>query len=1441
MKTRKNRHTRNRTSRRRMKGGTHEDDIALIERFLRPINAELVAANEGQKYQLEALSKVLDGIVPREPDIAKFAKILKEYPIPPALGQRLQATLTEINTAKIRRPGTLGQPFLLSLAQRFQSELSEILPIVAGNPPGRKANIDWFPSLQKLHRISKDYAISREPTQGARINAKFERVDTASKKDARDKRQDEAERKLLESIGEFSGGTLSTWFDRVKRLVDVPSMLREQAIADIWKIVPPGMPPGLTAELHSIFDRHTAFLSAKEFDAPLAAPLAAPEAKPSRPGRKVYVPPSSSDEPVPAAAAPPLPASPPGTPSLRGELQAEPKELPALSPSGPAPGLGIPESVEVAPRVARHAYKTSKPAITTAPIAATPALSPLAPSDTDTAPPMVSPPSQARVAPDYTSAAVPLPTDVERGAAPAPSGREPLPARGDDAEVVVHEPLPDSAEGQAAPPRLPVRQPGLLEGLTSMLPSFLSSPAPASEVRAAPPQPAVSQPGRADIPEYTAQPGPSTASQLPLPPPTRFNPLDRKFTPPAPKPYNPFQSYPVPPLASVTSAPFASPGTYAPFSFLAPGTQTLDAAGLTTQATPISGLYANEKEFGTKSLCERLHPKLYQILKTGQFNGKSITTLLNEPGPELQAFFAEIKFDVAAKTLMGHPITEIYKACHPDRTIADPNLTTIFQTLQALYNYTGAVEPVQSIADKIRGKPVESIPDEIKSKPAENIIYLKAAAPLEAPGLKPERPDKKAPLIGPPIGDLSKTLKKGDRLRERKITTDPISGMAMQPLILTVVGDYDAKTQRIEVKYRDKSFFPPVNEILEEFYVIRQPVQKRLFKRGDRVIIKEPRNINDFPLPIRGIVQESTCNDPFYATVQQDQEVGSQYVKIICDKGGRYHEQYEDLIYVGPTTRLVSRNPGEAPPQPTPVVPLEQSVTPQRRGQLADTRPSFVQLPPASIDCEGRLQLMTDQAKTCEENLKRVKADLEAALAAHAAETAKLQGDLGASKEALRRMEGVKNGLESDLARTNRALATIRDMLGEQSRKLGTLNTRYEALDKQKVKLEGQLASEQGKSAGLEGQLASKTQVNAEEQGRLRASIADITGKLGQVTDERRLLQGEIDRQRGELEALERKAADLEAQFASTKALIVQKGDEIRRDLAQSVAHIDSGLNIIHEGVDDVAELVREAKEDIAKSRVAFGSQMNALQRELEQKNLQGRQEVLANIGALRAENQQALGALNAGLAAALAESAKLNELLRTETAAKAQAEGALQAAQAAAAEAAATQARELAAAREASERAFAEFKAASEQSSTEERERIIAEARVATEELRRGLVEQQAIAVAAANDAARVDLGAQLAALQLQIAAIPPPYVPPPPLPPVQYATITGRTPPGDIAPGNNIQIQWDPHGTAGPWILKIFYDGANPDFKDILAVGDIEYTVKQPGRLTGQIFSIV
>lgn len=1509
MKTRKNRHTRNRTSRRRMKGGGHEEDIALIRKFLVPIPANLIATNEVQvnkKYQFSPLSDFLDTIVPREPDIREFLRLLKEYPIPAELGERLKATLAEIEEAKIRRKGTtVGQPFLLSLAEKFQSELAEIIPIVIGNPPARKANIDWFPSLQKLHRVAKDYDIFKQPTQGAQIIAKFERVDNASKKDAKENRKDEAEQKLLESTRDFSEGILDTWFDRVRRLVDVPSPFRKQAIADIWALVPPDMPEQLVRELHSIFDRHTAFLSAKELDVPLAPPLVAPEAKPSRPGRKVLAP-RPEETPAPILA-PPLPPSAPDSHILQGELQAPPKELPEVFPAGPAPGLGVPESAPVAAPVARRGDKASKAGISTVPLAATPALPSFGTSAP--APQFPSPTPKPLPVPQYTSSDVPGPTDVERGALVSASDRAPLPTRV-EGEVPVHEPLPSLEEGVAPPARVPVKEPGLFDGLTSLLPTFLSG-AP-SQVS---PAPAIVSPGPEvrNVAEYVAQPGPSTASQLPLLPPTRFNPLDRTFAPPAPKAYNPFQSYVTPPLASVTSGPLSSPGTYAPYSFLNPETQA-PAAGLSTQETPISGLYANEKEFGTKSLCERLHPRLYQILKTGQFNEKSIFTLLNEQGPELQAFFAEIQFDVAAKTLMGHPIHEIYKACHPDRTIGDDNLTTIFQVLQALYNYTGAVQPVQSVENVDPDDEYYWADDDPRWDEDESEDFLKQfISKIQIP-----RPNV------PSLDEVLKSIRQADNLKEIQIQnrkdyikkhitifirqtsercTDRVLAMRresnMNKLLNFLVDGYPFKLSAIVIQQiKDIIHDEPGKGSMESktlrFFLnsVLQVIQARNIQELNQRLVGTRKVVHaiflqeqwcakpNVALDVKQEIYRKSLNAKWIDETRQgltltsvalrpDKAGGVPSKTITISRGDCFSFNPEGVKTCAPKfvfkeskNHFTVENITEVPTgyalsvlqylsgsvvrsSRFPVLFNNNSaITCFVNGIAKKTCPSGVGLTPQTPDLpdtcpkkllDAQFKLVASEASvrneqrrvaTCEENLAQVKKQLEAALAAHAAETAKLQGDLGTSKEALRRLDGVKAGLESDLAKTNRALELIRNMLGEQTRKLGTLNTRYETLDKQKVKLEGQLAAER--------------ETNATEQGELRTSLAAITSQHGDLTEQRRILQAEIDRQRGEIEKLEREAADLETQFASTKALIIQKGDEIRRDLAESVRHIDSGLQIIHDGVDDVSELVREAKEQIGESRADFVRKMNAFQRELEASNLQSRQQVLANIGALRAENQQALGALNAGLGAAIAETARLNELLRTEIAAKAQAQGALQATEQAAQATAASQARELTAAREASDRALEEYKRVSQAGTQAEIDAMLMAGRADMEHLRRTLLEEQALAVARADEAARRELEAQLAALRAQIDALPPPYVPPPvvaqPLP-----TITGRTPVGDVPPGDNINIQWNSNGTAGPWILKIYYDGANPDFKDIQVVGDIVYTVKQAGALSGQIFSIV
>jgi len=129
--------------------------------------------------------------------------------------------------------------------------------------------------------------------------------------------------------------------------------------------------------------------------------------------------------------------------------------------------------------------------------------------------------------------------------------------------------------------------------------------------------------------------------------------------------------------------------------------------------------------------------------------------------------------------------------------------------------------------------------------------------------------------------------------------------------------------------------------------------------------------------------------------------------------------------------------------------------------------------------------------------------------------------------------------------------------------------------------------------------------------------------------------------------------------------------------------------------------------------------------------------------------------------------------------------------------------------------------------------------------DLRRQLVNAQDRAAFAETSAAdRAELQARLDRVDAAIAARPVPAEPvvadpdPVPLPPI----ITGRNPPvGTPAPqGSNIRIQWDPRETRGPWILRIDYNGANPDFQEVTDPGPIVYTVKRQGALLGTIYSV-
>lgn len=1151
MKTLRNRHTRNRTSRRRMKGGGYEEDIALIKKFLVPIPADLIAANQGIR-QLPELSLFLDKIVPRDEDLKQLRRILRDYPVP----KTLLPTLQTIEDAKIGRqlvnPG--ANPFILSLAQRFQSELAEILPIIIANPPARKANIDWFPSLQKLHRVSKDYATSRAPTQGARINAKFDRVDTASKKDAKESRKDEAEQKLLDSIREFSGGTLDIWFNKLRNLVNVSSIFREQAIADIWAIVPADMPPPLTAELHTIFDRHTAFLAEKSFDAPVAEPLQAQE-KPGRPERKVPLGPKP-DEPLVNAASVPLPASVPGTPNT-GERMAEPKELPSISlSSGPAPLLAAPPSQILSSAPPRRGERAGKPVSALAEPAANPAS--LLTGQSSPVAPIVSPTPLQQVNPSvYRPAELPSSQQPLSNAAPEPS-----------------------------------------------LTSFFSALLPRKEVPPSTPQSQLS----------ALDPGVTSQPRVPL---SEVNPLRR----------------------------------------------------------------------GT-------------------------TSLQPQPTPQESA----------------------------DRSISS-----------------------------------------------------QAAPALVEPGSRSQTPGKKLPASGPPTA----------------------------------------------VK------------------VVRQPVQKRLFKQGDRVSInlKGRRNIEKFPKAVRAEIQKTTCNDPFYATVEADQKANSPYVRIICDKGGQYNEEDENLSYIPPESARLTRTPGPAPTQPTPVVPLEENTASVRRGELPATRSSSLLGTPATIsDCDQKLIGMTHRATVCETELARLRAELAQMMETNTAETARLRANINEEKANLARLQASKAEVEQNLRSASQTERNLREYIGRYGRELGAFRTKTEALEKEKAELDAKIQVlrrdlEKSKAENKESaeELARLSSEREADIARLTENYASIMSQLAQTIREQDELQGKYAETNAKLAAAEASVADLNTRFATTDALITAADRSIRSDLEEIKRQLTDGVQGLSSGLSKVTGLVESARSEIEQSRQEFTGKFSSLQRDLTTTNLVGRGEILEAIRELRGSNQEIMAALQRDLADASAEKLRLQTQIGEEQTANARLQGELQAknqeierkreenaqALAEAREAAATTAQQLQEANRAAARA-------KDEATLAEVARLRESYATQLDELSTRLSAAVARAqVAETGNQERRALAEELARVRTQIAAIPPPLVVPPPEV-VVAPKILRRDPAGEVSTGTPIQIFWDQNGTAGPWILRIDYDGTNSDFQEVTMPGPIAYTIKRPGALSGRIYNI-
>jgi len=842
--------------------------------------------------------------------------------------------------------------------------------------------------------------------------------------------------------------------------------------------------------------------------------------------------------------------------------------------------------------------------------------------------------------------------------------------------------------------------------------------------------------------------------------------------------------------------------------------QTVSPGLLQSQSTPLAseaqkqflkGSYQSlQQSDSTKTVCENRYPTVYSLLQSGKFNGSDIISLLNSNDPKVLDLFTAIGYDREAKTIMGHPIAEIYRACHPDRGITDQdNLTRIFQVLKALESFTGSVQPVLSLPSILK-------------------LTSKAAAQPGGPGSKPEKPGMKTSAMSS-TGDLSGVFKRGDRLRPRAIMTDPETG---DSVILTVAGDYDPRTKTIQVTYRGQSQTIPVDVVAKEFQVIQERVQKRLFKKDDRVLIKNPKKLT----PIDRTRGAIGCDEPFYATVMRDQEPSITYVSIKCDSGDRYSADEEQLIYIPPGPALLSRSiPGSISQQPAPVAPLADSSASVKRGELQDPKAFSNQGTPANItDCDRKLVGMTHRATTCEANVAELRAELAKAIAKNQADNDRLQADISREQGKLSDLQSSKDEIESDLAALRKKKDLMQGYLNDFGGQLKEVAKIRSDLEEEKGKLEDTIATLQSDKAQNDAQ----TERNIQQ-------IAELRKKVEATSKQQSTLQGQYAEAQAKLLSAEASVADLNSRFATTDALIRSTDERIRTMLISISGTLTDGIEQITDGISYVAGLADDTRTEIVKSRTSFTEQFGALQRQLAAAELARRTEILDAIRSLKEENQRGMAVLQKDLATASAEKDRLQALYSQEQAAKAQAEGRL----AAKNDEITRKDQEHAIALEAARQAAT---ATAEQVKTAETAAEISRLQLVYHSRLDDLSNRLAAAVSRAqvaegNNKERAALAEELDRVRASIAALPAPYVAPV-APEVVAPVITGREPPvGTPAPqGSSITIQWDPRGTPAPWILRIDYDGTNPDFQEITAEGPIVYTVKRPGALSGRIYSV-
>jgi hypothetical protein len=1046
------------------------------------------------------------------------------------------------------------------------------------------------------------------------------------------------------------------------------------------------------------------------------------------------------------------------------------------------------------------------------------------------------------------------------------------------------------------------------------------------------------------------------------------------------------------PVFQTSVPPTSAPARSALAATASPGVLQQQLTPLTSeeQRQFLKGAYQSIDT--TKSVCERRYPTVYSILESGKFNGSDIISLLNSNDPKVLDLFTAIGYDREAKTIMGHPLVDVYLACHPDRGVSDQEqLTRIFQVLKALEAYTGFVAP---------SAPIENVDPEEQASPAEvneeefvddsddetddgNSAIIQAAIKRQFPGSGDQTSldflrrmhnwSSQDKLKQTKDWIVATTRRAIEFAASRCNSKDAVIVNRRKKVLLDLLATFNARytdeqfaqqTQLIlkttiqAVKSANEQSgltntgtrFKFENELSREFikklvYSMtsrnQQELRNRTTEFGKFIYKSFHREPWCFKPDLADVTKQEFLKDKFGAKWIDDTKQGliltskssllsstlpktmtisrgdcfsftpaafkiffptasdpknKYFIDITSQKNNHFTVSNITELPVGFNLTIFNATSGSIVKNSR----LEFKLTNYNQinsivnGIEKEDCPKGVGLTPQVVlpdDCPKKLlntqlKLVGEEAKsrnlerqvtTCEENLKKVRAELDKVIHDNQAETVRLRADITRDQARLTELQASKDEIEGQLAQLRKKRYLMQGHLNDFGGQLKESERVKAALEVEQAKLEAQIGvlrsdklqsdaqaersdrtiTELRRQNIREGQRHQQESVelsarlNAErdaEVGRLTERYNTVSGQLQTASREQGELQARYAETQAQLLAAQANVADLDSRFATTNGLIRAADKGIQDELDNIHEILTDGVEQLEAGLDTVINLTEKTNSDIATSRQDFTDKFSSLQRDLVTSNLAGRDAILGAIQSLKQENQASMAALQGDLASANREKERIQAQLSEQQAANARIQGELQAKNEEIARKAQENATALQAARQAAADNAQEVKAANDRALEAKDAESAATAAGLNAAYRRNLdaLSQELAAAIARGNAAEASvadrraLEAELARVHEEIAGlrVPPPVAAPPPAP--AAPVITRREPAGEVRTGTDISIQWDPRGTVGPWILRVDYDGANPDFQEVTNLGAINYTIKREGVLSGRIYSV-